>query len=137
MKSTLLWSDKVQDRDGLSQTISDLSFSPDGTTLLAAAGTQILIYSLGTGDLVQALKAHKETVYGVDYSYDGKRFASAGADKQVIIWNEKFEGILKFSHHEPVVAVSHSPTAGTVVSCSHSDFGIWSPEMKSVTKHKV
>ena len=32
------------------------------------------------------------------YSQDGKRFASGSADKCVIIWTNKLEGILKYSY---------------------------------------
>jgi WD40 repeat protein len=32
---------------------------------------------------------HKDSVYCVAYSRDGKRFASGGADKTIIIWTQK------------------------------------------------
>ena len=32
---------------------------------------------------------HKDAVYCVAYSRDGKRFASGGADKTIIIWTHK------------------------------------------------
>lgn len=44
------------------------------------------------------LSGHKEAVYCVCYSKDGKRFASGSADKSVIIWTSKLEGILKYSY---------------------------------------
>ena len=55
---------------------------------------QILIYQpfVFTGSLIQPLKGHKDTVYCVAYARDGKRFASGGADKCVIIWTAKLEG---------------------------------------------
>lgn len=40
---------------------------------------------------------HKDTVYCVAYAKDGKRFASGSADKCVIIWTNKLDGILKYS----------------------------------------
>lgn len=40
---------------------------------------------------------HKDTVYCVCYAKDGKRFASGSADKTVIIWTSKLEGVLKYS----------------------------------------
>lgn len=40
---------------------------------------------------------HKDTVYCVCYAKDGKKFASGSADKSVIIWTSKLEGILKYS----------------------------------------
>lgn len=43
---------------------------------------------------------HKDTVYCVAFSKDGKRFASGGADKNVIIWTSSMEAILKYSYVE-------------------------------------
>ncbi|KAI8805829.1 WD40-repeat-containing domain protein [Cladochytrium replicatum] len=137
MRIFLTWSDKVHDRDGAKQPIYDVAFKPDGTQLIAAAGSEILVYDVNEGELIQSLKAHKDTVYSVDYAIDGKRFATGGADKQVIIWNAKLEGILKYSHNESIQSVSHNPVTGQVLSCSMSDFGLWSGEQKTVTKHKV
>ncbi|KAI9197284.1 WD40-repeat-containing domain protein [Polychytrium aggregatum] len=127
----------VQDRTGSSQPIYDLTFRPDGTQIIAAAGHEVLVYDSMSGELIQALKAHKDTVYCVDYAPDGKRFVSGGADKQVIIWSPKLEGVLKFSHNDPIQAVACNPASSMVVSCSTSDFGLWSPEQKSVSKYKV
>lgn len=42
------------------------------------------------------ISGHKDVVYCVDYSKDGKRFASGSADKNVIIWSSKLEGIVKY-----------------------------------------
>lgn len=47
--------------------------------------------------LFNCFKGHKDTVYCVCYAKDGKKFASGGADKSVIIWTSKLEGILKYS----------------------------------------
>jgi len=44
------------------------------------------------------LAGHKDTVYCVAYSKDGKRFSSGSADKCVIIWTNKLEGILKYTY---------------------------------------
>lgn len=35
------------------------------------------------------LQGHRDYVYAVAYSRDGKRFASGGADKTIIIWTSK------------------------------------------------
>ncbi|KAI9343877.1 WD40-repeat-containing domain protein [Zopfochytrium polystomum] len=137
MRTFLTWSDKVQDRDGVKQPIYDLAFSPDGHQLVAAAGAEVLVYDVAEGELIQALKAHKDSVYCVDFSSDGTRFATGGADKQVIIWNSKLEGVLKYSHSDSIQAISHNPVTGQVVSCTTADFGLWSSEQKTVTKHKV
>ncbi|XP_042142808.1 intraflagellar transport protein 122 homolog [Ixodes scapularis] len=137
MRAIALWVDKVHDRENNEQCIYDLSFKPDGSQLIVAAGTRVLVYDTSDGALIQPLKGHKDAVYCVSYAKDGKRFASGGADKQVIIWTAKLEGILKYSHHDSIQCLSYNPVTHILVSCSCSDFGLWSSEQKSVSKHRT
>ena len=95
------------------------------------------MYDAIDGDLLHSLKGHKDTVYAVDYSLDGKRFASGGADKNIIIWTHKAEGILKYSHNDTIQNLAYNPVTHQLASCTASDFGMWSPEQMSVSKHKV
>ena len=78
-------------------SIFDLAFSPDGNCLMVAADNKIYVYDITDGSLIQTLKGHKDTVLCLSFAHDGKRFASGSADKQVIIWTAKMEGILKYS----------------------------------------
>jgi WD40 repeat protein len=99
-----------------------VAFSPDGRTL-AAAGfhletaftTPLLpipIYDVQTGRRVRTLEGHTEwETYAVAFSPDGKLFASAGADKQVLVWElatgqlrHRFAGLAT-----PVTALAFSP----------------------------
>ncbi|KAI9105021.1 WD40-repeat-containing domain protein [Phlyctochytrium arcticum] len=135
MRTFLTWQDKVQDKDGVKQPIFDVAWINNDTQLAVTAGPEILIYSAVDGELVQSLRAHKESVLCLTTLRAG--FASGAADKQVIIWGPKFEGVLKYSHNDTIQCLGHNPVTGQVVSCTASDFGIWSPEQKSVTKLKV
>ncbi|XP_072576357.1 intraflagellar transport protein 122 homolog isoform X3 [Vulpes vulpes] len=130
MRAVLTWRDKAE------LCIYDLAFKPDGTQLILAAGNRLLVYDTSDGTLLQPLKGHKDTVYCVAYAKDGKRFASGSADKSVIIWTSKLEGILKYTHNDSIQCVSYNPVTHQLASCSSSDFGLWSPEQKSVSKHK-
>uniref|UniRef100_A0A8B9GTR3 Intraflagellar transport protein 122 homolog n=1 Tax=Astyanax mexicanus TaxID=7994 RepID=A0A8B9GTR3_ASTMX len=105
--------------------------------LIVAAGNRVLVYDTADGTLIQPLKGHKDTVYCVAYAKDGKRFASGSADKSIIIWTSKLEGILKYTHNDSIQCVSYNPVTHQLASCSSGDFGLWSPEQKSVSKHKV
>lgn len=62
-----------------------------------AAGDRVHVYNPEDGKIMHTLKAHKDTVFCVAYAKDGKKFASAGADKAVIVWTNKMEGLLKYS----------------------------------------
>uniref|UniRef100_A0A8C6TMT4 Intraflagellar transport protein 122 homolog n=1 Tax=Neogobius melanostomus TaxID=47308 RepID=A0A8C6TMT4_9GOBI len=111
MRAVLAW------KDGLFCSVYDLAFKPDGTQLIVAAGKRVLVFDAVDGTIHPPLKGHKDTVYCVAYAKDGKRFASGSADKSIIIWTSKLEGILKYTIF--------------VIIC------LWSPEQKSVNKHKV
>ncbi|KAK7101404.1 intraflagellar transport protein 122 homolog isoform X1 [Littorina saxatilis] len=137
MRAILTWVDKVVDRDKIDQCVWDMCFSPDGNKLIVAAGNRVLVYDANDGTMVQPLKGHKETVYCVAYAKDGKRFASGSADKSVIIWTNKLEGILKYTHNDAIQCMAYNPVNHQLASCAVGDFGLWSPEQKSVSKHKV
>jgi WD40 repeat protein len=62
------------------------------------------------------LSGHKDNVYCVAYARDGKRFASGGADKCVIIWTAKLEGILKYSHNDAIQCLAYNPISHQVTS---------------------
>ena len=53
----------------------------------------------------------------------GERFASGGADKNVIIWTSELEGILKYSHNEAVQCLAYSPVSHQLLSCATTDIG--------------
>eukprot|EP01065_Artemidia_motanka_P014262 TRINITY_DN1821_c0_g1_i1.p1 TRINITY_DN1821_c0_g1~~TRINITY_DN1821_c0_g1_i1.p1 ORF type:complete len:1247 (+),score=460.03 TRINITY_DN1821_c0_g1_i1:89-3829(+) len=137
MRTVTQWHDRIPEHDGGKTPVHELAFRPDGTQLIAAVGSRVLVYDAAVGDLIHSLKGHKDTVYSVAYSRDGKRFASGGADRMVIIWTTKAEGILKFQHSDSIQAVAYNPVTQQLCSVTASDFGLWSPEQKSVAKHKV
>ncbi|NXA29606.1 IF122 protein, partial [Ibidorhyncha struthersii] len=93
------------------------------------------VYDTSDGTLIQPLKGHKDTVYCVAYAKDGKY--QSGGLCYVIIWTSKLEGILKYTHNDSIQCVSYNPLTHQLASCSSSDFGLWSPEQKSVSKHKT
>ncbi|NWZ57644.1 IF122 protein, partial [Haliaeetus albicilla] len=93
------------------------------------------VYDTSDGTLIQPLKGHKDTVYCVAYAKDGKYHF--GGLCYVIIWTSKLEGILKYTHNDSIQCVSYNPLTHQLASCSSSDFGLWSPEQKSVSKHKT
>nr|XP_055115104.1 intraflagellar transport protein 122 homolog isoform X11 [Symphalangus syndactylus] len=65
MRAVLTWRDKAE------HCINDIAFKPDGTQLILAAGSRLLVYDTSDGTLLQPLKGHKDTVYCVAYAKDG------------------------------------------------------------------
>eukprot|EP00798_Chlamydomonas_sp_ICE-L_P028208 gene28208-31309_t len=137
MRTVVAWQETPPEKDGVRNVCYDLCFKPDGAHLVAGVGNRVLIYDAVDGDLLHALKGHKDSVYCVAYSCNGKRFASGGADNTVIIWTSKAEGILKYTHNESIQAMSYNPVSQQLASATAGDLGLWSPEQKSVAKHKV
>ncbi|KAF0036119.1 hypothetical protein F2P81_011431 [Scophthalmus maximus] len=132
MRALLVWKETIRE-----QCVYDIAFKPDGSQLIIAAGLRVLVYDAADGTIIQPLKGHKDIVYCVAYAKDGKRFASGSADKSIIIWTSKLEGILKYTHNDSIQCVAYNPVTHQLASCSSGDFGLWSPEQKSVNKHKV
>lgn len=114
-----------------------MCFNPDGSQLIVASGNRILVYDTASGGLIQSLKGHKDTVYCVNYAKNGQRFASGSADKTVIIWSNKLEGVLKYSHSDAVQCLDYNPLTHQLASCAITDFAFWSVEQKAVQKHKI
>ncbi len=116
---------------------SNLAINNDGTKLVVCRGHKIVLYDCGNGSIIKELKGHKDKVYTVSFSCDGKRIASGGADKSTIIWSEEGKGILKFTHVDSIQVVAYNPVRDLLASCSSSDFGFWSQQKKSVVKYKT
>lgn len=131
------WKDKLSDKDEYEQSINDLCFKPDGTQLIVASGNRLIVYDPQDGNIIQTLKGHKEIIYCVKYSKDGKLFASGGSDKTVIIWTHELEGILKYTHNDCIQCLAFNPITNVLISCACTDFGFWSNEQRSVNKTKV
>uniref|UniRef100_A0A183IWB8 Intraflagellar transport protein 122 homolog n=1 Tax=Soboliphyme baturini TaxID=241478 RepID=A0A183IWB8_9BILA len=85
----------------------------------------------------QAVLGHKATVFCLAYSSNGDRFASGSADKNVIIWNESHEGILRFNHNDSIQCLAFCSSEVMLLSCAVAEFGIWTLEQKTVRRHKT
>ena len=51
--------------------------------------------------------------------------------------NLQAEGLLKYTHNESIQALAYNSLTQQLASATATDFGLWSPEQKSVSKHKV
>ncbi|XP_045784631.1 intraflagellar transport protein 122 homolog [Maniola jurtina] len=138
MRTVPKWVNKIHEADKIEfSSVHTICFSPDGTQLIVGAGEKVMVYDPRDGALVQLLQAHKGPVYAVAYCNDGKKFASGSADKNVIIWTSKMEGILKYSHSDAIQCLAYNPVTYHLASCALSDFAFWSADVKAVQKYRV
>eukprot|EP00803_Ostreobium_quekettii_P003414 evm.model.scf_125.6 EVM.evm.TU.scf_125.6 scf_125:65652-66107(+) len=137
MRAVLLWEETPPAKGDVRNACHDVAFRPDGSQLVAAVGMRVLVLAADSGELLHSLGGHKAAVFCVAYSADGKRFASGGADCTIIVWTAKGEGLLKYSHNAAVQALAYNPATQQLASGTEDDFGLWSPEQKSVSKHRV
>ncbi|CAD0194104.1 unnamed protein product [Chrysodeixis includens] len=138
MRTVPKWVNKIHEADKVEfSSVHTICFSPDGSQLVVGAGEKVMVYDPRDGALVQLLQAHKGAVHAVAYCGDGKKFASGSADKNVIIWTSKMEGILKYSHSEPIQCLAYNPATFHLASCALSDFAFWSMDVKAVQKFRV
>lgn len=53
------------------------------------------------------------------------------------VGGQQAEGILKYTHNDSIQCLAYNPVTQQLASGAASDLGLWSPEQKAVTKHKV
>lgn len=102
MKFQELWKETPPEKDGVANVVYDLAFKPDGSQLICGVGSRVLVFKTKTGALLHSLKGHRGAVYCVSYAANGKKFASGAADNTIIIWSDKGEGVLKYSHNDSI-----------------------------------
>ncbi|NXP04218.1 POC1B protein, partial [Thinocorus orbignyianus] len=72
--------------------VNCVSFHPSGNYLITASNDGTLkILDLLEGRLIYTLHGHKGPVLSVAFSKGGEKFASGGADSQVLLWKTNFD----------------------------------------------
>nr|XP_016486134.1 PREDICTED: WD repeat-containing protein 26-like [Nicotiana tabacum]XP_016486135.1 PREDICTED: WD repeat-containing protein 26-like [Nicotiana tabacum] len=76
---------------------------------------------------LQILQEHKDEVWFLQFSHNGKYLASSSADCSVIIWEVKLDGnfCLKhrfYGHHKPVSYMSWGPDDRQLLTCGVEEF---------------
>ena len=155
MESRVLWDDRPPERDGVRPAVRAVAFRPDGRQVAAGAGNRVHLFRSLTGVLLRTLKAHRGPVYAVAYSPDGDQLATAGSEARpdapgggggggggsgglVVLWNPGTgEGVLRFSHGTPVVALAWNPATGGLATGAGADVGLWHAAAGQVRKRAV
>lgn len=95
----------VDIKNGHSDTVFGVAFSPDGKLLATCAADKFVkVFELPAGKLAKSFEGHTHHVMGVGWTPDGKKLASCGADNFVKVWDyEKGEKIRDMQGHQKQV----------------------------------
>ena len=70
-------------------------FSPDDKYIATTYGNKIMLWDVSSGRLLREFSGYKDSVFSVDFSFDGKYIAGASNDKTVKIWEISTGKIIK------------------------------------------
>jgi WD40 repeat protein len=102
--------------------VHDLSFSPDGKTLLAAGGSpgekgSVEVLSWPNAELQKSISEHPDLVYRVAWSPQGNQFATAGADGICQVFDVTGKKLARYEgHSRAVLAIVYLPYGKDIVS---------------------
>ncbi len=68
-------------------TISEISFSPDSSTLAATSYKSIHLWTVDIGENIVTLTGHTDWVRGTAFSLDGSSLISGGTDSTLRLWD--------------------------------------------------
>ena len=77
----------IRNMGGFAGTVFKLRYAGDGKSLVACSGDKMVIVFSPTGSVTRKLQGHKDWVYSVAISRDGKTIASGSWDGEVKLWN--------------------------------------------------
>ena len=91
----------VEIKNGHSDTVFDVSFSPDDKKLATCAADKFVkTFEIPSGKFLKSFEGHTHHVLGVGWKADGKLLASAGADNVIKIWDfDKGEQVRTINGH--------------------------------------
>jgi WD40 repeat protein/transcriptional regulator with XRE-family HTH domain len=71
----------------IEENVSVVTFSPDGTQISAASGSNVKIWDASTGQELRTLIGHKGWVIDIVFSPDGKQLATTSFDNTTKVWS--------------------------------------------------
>ncbi|MBY0525114.1 MAG: NB-ARC domain protein [Gemmataceae bacterium] len=111
----------VDVKNGHSDTVYGVSFSPDGTKLASCGADKFVkVFEVPSGKFIKSFEGHTHHVLGVGWKADGKLLASGSADKSIKVWDyEKGEQVRTIQGHQnEITRLFFIGKTSQVVTCS-------------------
>lgn len=130
--------------EGAGTQLFVIAIHPNGTEL-AVAGEQgsLVIFDRNTGKLTKKLQGHTDNIQAIVFDPNRQWLASAGDDKQIILWNPQNGHIItKWQTSTKVKALAVHP-AGTLLASGGEDkqIKLWNPQtgklIQTLNGHKA
>lgn len=95
---------QVQTFTDLSNEVSNLVFSPDGSQLAGSVDDDIIVFDVMTGEVSHILKGHSSPVFGIEFTPDGNHILST-TGRIFILWDLTSRDVVRtIGEHEGRVA---------------------------------
>ena len=109
---------------GIPGKVNAITISPDAKWLAAASGVPGLngvavLFDLDSGNRIREFsQGHRDALYGVAFSPDGQRLATAGYDRLIQLWDAKTGKVLNKlnGHNGAVFSIAFSPDGKVLAS---------------------
>ena len=105
--------------------VNDVAFSADSSKLIAAAGEAGLfgeaqLWNVADGKLLKSFRGHRDNLYAVALSPDGKILATGSYDQQIKLWNTETgaEARTLTGHNGAVHSLAFHPKGRLLASAS-------------------
>ena len=127
--------------NGLAGRITAIRFSLEGDKLVLADGVQaqsgfVRVFSVGNGKILNSWRAHEDTIFDIDMSFDGKQLVTASGDKLIKVWDlDTRKEIARLEGHTAQVLAVAFNTNATQVASGGADklLKVWDIETRHTT----